>query len=132
MYIIHSLLEIVQLEIFTFLFLISCLFDKMLIYVCIYHDSDPPKQIILIMAVERLMTYCEWVVSGLSITNQIELIGRCLFEVLIEFFDACSKRAQKLLVGRSQTLLIYFIFVFDNFCLCSSSHFVFTLFFIFV
>lgn len=41
----------------------------------------------------------------------IELIGRCLLEVRIEFSVAYSKRAQKLLVGRSQTLLIYFIFV---------------------
>ena len=35
----------------------------------------------------------------------IELIGRCLLDVRIGFDVAYPKRAQKLLVGRSQTLL---------------------------
>lgn len=40
----------------------------------------------------------------------IELIGRCLLDVRIGFDFAYPKRAQKLLVGRSQTLLIYYLY----------------------
>ena len=59
--------------------------------------------------------------SGLRSTNKcrpIELIGRCLFEVHIGFGYAYPKRVQKLLVGRSQTLLIYY---FNNMFICGTS-----------
>lgn len=42
-------------------------------------------------------------------------------EVHIGFGDACPKRAQKLLVGRSQTLLIYDILIY---LFCGSRNFV--------
>ncbi len=57
MYIIHSLFEIVQLETFAFLFLISCLFnydaDVRYISTTISAYRSKPR----IVAVERLITY---------------------------------------------------------------------------
>lgn len=44
-------------------------------------------------------------------TKILELIGRCLLGGTSGFYDAYPKRAQKLLVGRSQTLLICYIFI---------------------
>ena len=100
---------------------VEFLFAKMLIYVVyllrLARLSKP-----YIIAVERLITYSR---VGLCLWPQhyrpIELIGRCLLEVLIGFYFAYPKRAQKLLVGRSQTLLIYFIFVLIMF-VCGYSH----------
>lgn len=48
----------------------------------------------------------------------------------IGFYFAYPKRAQKLLVDRSQTLLIYFIFCFDNVCLCYSTQYNFRFLFV--
>ena len=111
-YIIHALFEIVRLEIFTFLCLISCLFDKMLIDVNLSTTISTCRSKSYIIAVERLITCYEWVLLASTSRTIIELIGRCLLvQVRIGFFVACPKRAQKLLVGQSQTLLIYFIFV---------------------
>ena len=53
---------------------------------------------------------CDWLF-------QLELIGRCLFRCTHGFDFAYPKRAPKLLVGQSQTLLMYFFIWWFLFCI---------------
>ena len=106
-YIIHSLFETVQLEISAFLcfaYIFICV-ATLFIYRDLVGLSQPHSQPLRDLK-------CK---SGLRSTNKcrpIELIGRCLLGGTSGFYDAYPKRAQKLLVGRSQTLLICYFYMF--------------------